>query len=377
MGGTIGIYMLVMSLTGTAIVFCDDITQLSNEPEQIRQLNAYRASTLNTPPDAPEAQQLTIGGLIKKVEQQKPGTKVSAIDNFNRGRTPLTVNLSGKGGGSIYIDNINGTVLGQNQEVAIIEWLVDLHHNLLLGKTGRWLNGFGALILFTLIITGIIVWWRGPTGSAGWRKSYVIARHKNGLPKVRSMHAVVGIWLTPMLLTVATTGLYLGFEDFFKPLLSTAAAAPAAPDAPGSMTSASVDANPVITIDELVTRATDSAQSHALPGTKVRLTKLALPKKPGAPMRLWFADANDLPSEVWINKETGKIITSNGPFNCDNKSGLMVWFVRLHFAKFAGIWSKILWVSIGWLPALLYLSGIYMWRQKINARKAKPSESAM
>ncbi|MBK9620901.1 MAG: PepSY domain-containing protein [Candidatus Obscuribacter sp.] len=55
----------------------------------------------------------------------------------------------------------------------------------------------------------------------------------------------------------------------------------------------------------------------------------------------------------------------------------MVWFVRLHFAKFAGIWSKILWVTIGWLPALLYVSGIYMWRQKLNARKSKSNQPEM
>jgi uncharacterized iron-regulated membrane protein len=361
-GGTIGIYMLVMSLSGTAIVFGDDLTQLANEPEQIRQLNAYRATTMNTPPEAPEAKQLTIGGLIKKVEQQKPGGKVTAIDNINRGRLPLTVNLSGKDGGSIYIDNINGTVLGQNHEVPAVEWLMDLHHNLLLGKTGRFINGFGALILFAITITGIIVWWRGPNIGSAWRKSYVVALHKSGLPKVRSMHAVVGIWLAPMLLMVATTGLYFGFEDIFKPLLTVSSPTGTA-------------SNP--TVDELVTLATASAQGHAVPGTTPRLTKLALPKKPGAPMRLWFADANDLPSEVWINKESGSIITSNGPFNCDNKSGLMVWFVRLHFAKFAGIWSKILWVTIGWLPALLYVSGIYMWRQKLNARKSKSNQPEM
>ena len=39
------------------------------------------------------------------------------------------------------------------------EWLFDLHHRLLLADTGLLIVGFGAMAMFMLMVTGVIVWW--------------------------------------------------------------------------------------------------------------------------------------------------------------------------------------------------------------------------
>ncbi|MBF8300898.1 MAG: PepSY-associated helix domain protein, partial [Acidobacteria bacterium] len=44
---------------------------------------------------------------------------------------------------------------------AVLSWLIDLHDNLLGGRSGRVVNGIGGLLLMLLCVTGAIVWWPG------------------------------------------------------------------------------------------------------------------------------------------------------------------------------------------------------------------------
>ncbi len=52
-----------------------------------------------------------------------------------------------------------------------IEWLVNLHANLLSGSTGRLVNGIGAICLTSLCMTGAIIWW---PGIKNWRRSLTV-----------------------------------------------------------------------------------------------------------------------------------------------------------------------------------------------------------
>src|SRR5580704_5288367 len=42
--------------------------------------------------------------------------------------------------------------------VSSVEWIVDLHENLLFGTNGRFVNGIGALCMISLCLTGAIIW---------------------------------------------------------------------------------------------------------------------------------------------------------------------------------------------------------------------------
>lgn len=41
----------------------------------------------------------------------------------------------------------------------IVEWLVDLHNNLLAGSVGRDINGTFAILLMVMVRTGAVIWW--------------------------------------------------------------------------------------------------------------------------------------------------------------------------------------------------------------------------
>jgi uncharacterized iron-regulated membrane protein len=66
-----------------------------------------------------------------------------------------------------------GGDLGSNLSLGFrfTAWVRDLHDNLLRGKTGRRVNGLGALLVFLLGVTGAIFWW---PGIRIWPRSVVI-----------------------------------------------------------------------------------------------------------------------------------------------------------------------------------------------------------
>ena len=42
-----------------------------------------------------------------------------------------------------------------------VEWVVNLHQNLLFGDSGRMVNGMAAICVILLCLTGTVIWWPG------------------------------------------------------------------------------------------------------------------------------------------------------------------------------------------------------------------------
>ncbi len=98
----------------------------------------------------------------------------------------------------------------------VLEWLVDLHDNLLAGSTGRLLNGIGALLLLVVLLTGAVLWW---PGKSRWWQGLVLNRPFNSLRFVRQLHSFLGFWALAMLLLWALTAVYFAFPETFEALI--------------------------------------------------------------------------------------------------------------------------------------------------------------
>ena len=74
----------------------------------------------------------------------------------------------------ILLMSISGIVIVYRNELSrkfSVEWVVNLHANLLFGPTGRLVNGIGAICLTSLCLTGAIIWW---PGVKNWRRSLTV-----------------------------------------------------------------------------------------------------------------------------------------------------------------------------------------------------------
>src|SRR6267154_2285692 len=77
--------------------------------------------------------------------------------------TFFKIHLAVGAGVAVYVlfMSISGSMIVYRNELSrrfSIEWLVNLHENLLFGSTGRLVNGIGAICLTSICLTGAVIW---------------------------------------------------------------------------------------------------------------------------------------------------------------------------------------------------------------------------
>lgn len=96
-----------------------------------------------------------------------------------------------------------------------VEWLVDLHTNLLAGEDGRIINGIGAICVILLCFTGAVIWWPGINN---WRRALTL-NWRSSFPRFSwDLHSALGFWSFLFVLMWGTSGLYFCFPQAFNAL---------------------------------------------------------------------------------------------------------------------------------------------------------------
>jgi uncharacterized iron-regulated membrane protein len=113
---------------------------------------------------------------------------------------------------------LTGSVLVYYNELArwpAINRLAHLHRDLLVGQTGRFVNGIGALSLTLLCLTGAVIWW---PGVRHWRRSLRV-EWRARFPRINwDLHSAIGFWAFLFVLIWGISGTYLAFPHLFDVL---------------------------------------------------------------------------------------------------------------------------------------------------------------
>jgi uncharacterized iron-regulated membrane protein len=107
----------------------------------------------------------------------------------------------------------------------VVEWVVDLHANLLAGSVGRTINAMGGLCLLLLCVTGAFLWW---PGIAHWRRGLGVD-WKASFARVNwDLHSALGFWFLLFVCLWGFSGIYLAYPlpfnatvDFLEPVTAT------------------------------------------------------------------------------------------------------------------------------------------------------------
>lgn len=99
--------------------------------------------------------------------------------------------------------------------IPTVEWIVNLHENLLLGETGRFVNGVGAIGLVLLSLTGAVIWW---PGIANWRRALRVNWRSLFARFSWDLHSALGFWGFLFVLMWGVSGAYLAFPNAFNTL---------------------------------------------------------------------------------------------------------------------------------------------------------------
>ena len=118
-----------------------------------------------------------------------------------------------------FIDPYTGKDLGTARPFGLrmVSFFSQMHMNLLMGYTGRLMNGVGGFLASILGITGIVIWW---PGIRRWRHSLSLRRNANFKRFNWDLHSAIGFWTFAIVFMWAMTGAYLVFPRPFDRAMS-------------------------------------------------------------------------------------------------------------------------------------------------------------
>jgi uncharacterized iron-regulated membrane protein len=200
-GIALGLYVLLMSTTGSVLVYSNEL---------------YRAAT--PPPifSKNPGARLTDGQLSDAALRSYPGYVISRIMRARNRDQAVDVWLR-RGEEIQYrlFDPRSGVDLGPSVPGGIrrVSQLIDLHDNLFAGETGRTVNGAGALATLVLTLTGLAIWW---PGIKMWRRSLALRPGLGANRLIWNLHSVIGFWSFGFILLFVVSGVYLCFPEIFQ-----------------------------------------------------------------------------------------------------------------------------------------------------------------
>jgi len=204
-GVALGLYVLVISLTGSAIVFRKELYNALWPAPRMVAISGPRLTHDQLRDAARRAYPRYKGSWIWDAKQpnQAPNKAVEIwLDRGGHKKERL-------------FDPYTGLDLGESRPYSLqfVAWLADLHINLLSGDKGRLVNGACAIFVVVLSLTGAILWW---PGIRTWKRGLAIQPTSNWKLFNWQLHSVVGLWMLPVVFLFGVVGTYAGFPRPFQ-----------------------------------------------------------------------------------------------------------------------------------------------------------------
>ncbi len=199
-GLAIGLYVVAISVSGSALVFRDRIFKALGEKPTIVAVAGRRLNPVE---------------LRSAAERANPGYRVSNVFRARRPEHAVMIWLERKGKYKQRLfDPYTGKDLGPSEPAVLraLTWLADLHFNLLAGEQGRRVNGYIAIVWTVLCLTAAVVWW---PGIDSWRRSLTVC--SGNWKRVNwELHSSIGFWTYAFSLMWGITGIYVVFPAPFQ-----------------------------------------------------------------------------------------------------------------------------------------------------------------
>jgi uncharacterized iron-regulated membrane protein len=206
----LGLYVLLMSVTGSALVFRRELVKsLAREPRVA----------------VGPAARMTEDELKRSARRAYPDYEVTRVWQRKNPDQAVEIWLERRGKKLQRLFNpYTGADVGDSIRFGFrfVLWLADLHDNLLVAKTGRLINAAGGIFTVLLGLTGAVIWW---PGISTWRRSASFRWKTNPKGLNWTLHSALGFWTFAFFFMWAVTGIYLSIPiafndavDFLEPM---------------------------------------------------------------------------------------------------------------------------------------------------------------
>jgi uncharacterized iron-regulated membrane protein len=195
----LGLYIVVLCLSGSALVFRDQITNTFETP-----LPAYE----------PGRKPLSRAQLTAAAQKAYPGFEVTRVGNrFTRNRPVIEIWVDrGSEHRERLFNPYTGADVGQAipAGVQVVNWMATLHDELLFGDSGKRVNGVGGGLVAVIALTGLVIWW---PGVMSWRRALWV-KWNTRWPRFNfDLHSALGFWFFAIVLLWGLSGVYLAFPE--------------------------------------------------------------------------------------------------------------------------------------------------------------------
>jgi uncharacterized iron-regulated membrane protein len=200
-----GLYVLLISISGSVVVFRNDVYEATDSPVIIV---------------AGIGQRLTSDEIRKAAVTAWPGYDVVQVYEYeDNPKRAVEVRLEkGESAENRLFDPYTGADLGPSVpwQIRIMSWFEDLHENLFGGKPGRQINAAGAVIWTLMGLSGLVIWWQG---IKNWKRG-VLVRLRSGWKRFNwDLHSSLGFWTFLLTLMWGVTGVFVAIPDPFRQLV--------------------------------------------------------------------------------------------------------------------------------------------------------------
>lgn len=197
-GVSAGLYILFISVTGSVLVYSNEL---------------YVAATPEPLISHDSRPRLSDEALADAASRAYPGYELAGLRRPSNPDEAVEVTLRrGDESRTRLFDPRSGEDLGRPATMGIwlVSTLIELHADLLAGPVGRKVNGLGAGAVLLVAVTGLVIWW---PGIARWRRSLVLRRGVGWKRLVWDLHSTIGFWSFVFIVVFALSGIYLSIPS--------------------------------------------------------------------------------------------------------------------------------------------------------------------
>lgn len=197
-----GLIVFIVSLTGSIMVFEDEIDSFLN-PE------FYKVSTIGT-------KKIPVDVYLNQIREKYTVKVFNRIQTFEDPERPVIivgVDADKKNNQLFSVDPYTGKVLGKVAEKnRFFSVVLDLHRHLIMGDVGQFITGCSSLILVFMLFSGLILWWPKKIKNL---KQRLTVKWNASFKRVNwDFHSTLGFYTFLFLLILALTGLTWSFKWF-------------------------------------------------------------------------------------------------------------------------------------------------------------------
>jgi uncharacterized iron-regulated membrane protein len=274
----------------------------------------------------------------------------------------------------ILVDPYSGKIVAEHfWGRTLISLIYEVHADFLAGKIGKEIGeaGFKAMcffgiFLFISCLSGLYLWW--PRGGK-FKQALTIKPHSSPQRFYFDLHKTSGFYSSALLLVIAFSGFSFSYEDYIKPLVNIFSSVKTDHLKDPTVKSTILDSGQPISIAQAVAIA-----EEAFPGAELR--GISTPDGKDGVYRVDKRQAGEANrkrprSKVWIGQYSGKVLAVQDPNKFTAGETFMNLMWPLHDGQVLGLPSRILWCSVGFVPLVLYVTGILRWLQKRKAAQLK------